>query len=164
MRAGMNRRQFMATAAAATAAGAAAAREGKAEVATMDPKLMALARGTKTRVGRAYLALPRSGWPTPLLDLKAEVKEFEATFAKLQPQLADIEFVGNDVVTNAEEFARAKAKMKGVDGILAIHLMLGTGQFITGLLDLGVPVIVFSRPYAGHEWHIIAPLQKQGKK
>jgi len=157
---GMNRREFLGTTSGAVALGAMAAASQALAVESGFPKSLF---GTKTRVGKVYLGR-RSGWPSPLVDPKDDVKRFEAELTKLQPQLADIEFVGGDMISSNEDLARAKEKLKGVDGVLAIHLSLGTGGFIPGLLELGVPVVVFSLPYSGHEWHTIASFQRQGKK
>ena len=160
---GMNRRQFMGTTAGAVAVGAAvtaAASKAAAAQSSLPEEL----RGTKTRIGKVYVGRERSGWPSPAVDVKEDVKKYEAELAELKPKLEDIELVDGGLVTSNEGLARAKEKFKDVDGILAIHLSLGTGPLITGLLELGVPVVVFAKPYAGHEWHIIASLQKQGKK
>jgi len=32
-----------------------------------------------------------------------------------------------------------------------------------GLLDLNLPLMLFTMPYSGHEWHIVAGLQREGK-
>ncbi len=117
---------------------------------------------TKVRLGKVYLGHARPGWPKAEVDLAAEVKRFEAELAKLAPALADVEFVGGDLVTNVQELAAAQEKLKGVSGVLAIHLTLGTGDLIRRLLEPGAPVVLFSSPYAGHEWHTIASMQRQG--
>ena len=162
---GMSRRQFLGTTAGALVVGAmAATASAKTRTAAEEAKLSGLIRGTKTRVGKVYLGHTNAGWPKPNLDLKADVKRFEAELAKLGPQLADVELVDGGLVSSNETLAEAKQRMKNVDGILAIHLSLGTGAQLTSLLDLGVPVVLFALPYAGHEWHIIASLQRQGKK
>jgi len=167
MNKGMNRRQFLGTTTGAMAAGTAAATAraaaaGKPEAAKSS--LPEVLRGRKTRIGKIYIGRDRSGWPSPAVDVKADVKEYEAELAQLKPKLDDIEFVDAGLVTSPAQLTAAKEKLKNVDGILVIHLSLGTGAYITSLLELGVPVVVFAKPYAGHEWHIIASLQKQGKK
>lgn len=117
----------------------------------------------RTRVGKVYLGHPNPGWPMASVDLKQEVARFEEYFAGLGPELADIEFVETGVVRTAEEVAAATAKLRDVDGILAIHLTLGTGPQMKSLLEAGRPMMVFFMPYSGHEWHIIASLQREGK-
>lgn len=119
---------------------------------------------SKVRVGKVYLGNPYPGWPSPTVDLEAEVRTFEEEFAKLEPALSDVEFVGENLVYSPDQVASVKEKLEGVDGILVVHLTLGIGESVKKLLELGVPVMVFSPLYAGHEWHIIAPLQRAGYK
>lgn len=118
---------------------------------------------SKVRVGKVYLGRRRPGWPMSAVDLDAEVKRFEEEFAKLGPALADIEFVEGGLVDEAAKLAAVKEKFAGVTGILAIHLTLGTGPDIAGLLETNRPLVVFFPPYSGHEWHTVAALQRQGK-
>ena len=119
---------------------------------------------TKTRVGKVYLGNPYPGWPKTVLDLNEEVRTFEAEFGKLAPALADIEFVEGGLVYSQDQMPGVMEKFKDVDGVLAIHLALGTGGYLHKLTELNVPVMVFTTPYAGHEWHIIAPMQRKGMK
>ncbi|MCX8037216.1 MAG: hypothetical protein N3D11_09280 [Candidatus Sumerlaeia bacterium] len=159
---GLNRRQFIGASSGALALGALSRPRG---VGKADPKIpVELIRGTKTRIGKVYVGRKPGSWPTPAQNLEEEVKEYEKAFAALAPQMADIEFVGGDLAISTETVNAAKAKLTNVDGILILHLTLGTGPLINSLLELGVPVVVFARPYAGHEWHIIASMQRQGKK
>jgi hypothetical protein len=119
---------------------------------------------TKVRVGKVYLGHSRPGWPKPVMDLEEEVRVYEDQIKNLGPAFADVEFVEGGLVSNDQQLAAAKEKMAGVDGILAIHLTLGTGPFIQGLLDLNIPTVLFTLPYSGHEWHIVASWQRQGKR
>lgn len=135
-----------------------------AERLSAETALLDLLPKTKARVAKVYVGRPRPGWPLPELDLAEEVKRFEANLAKLATEFADIEFVDGGLISDDQQLAEAKAKLGDVTGILAIHLSLGTGSFIKGLLETNLPVMVFSMPYSGHEWHIIAALQREGKR
>ncbi|MBI5383801.1 MAG: hypothetical protein HZA90_03850 [Verrucomicrobia bacterium] len=117
---------------------------------------------SKIRVGKVYLGHERPGWPMSKLDLPAEVKRYEKELAKLAG-LADIEFVDGGLVSNAAQAAAARDKFQGVSGILALHLSLGTGPLMRTLMDSGRPLMVYSQPYSGHEWHIVASWQREGR-
>ncbi len=119
---------------------------------------------SKIRVGKVFLAVPRSGWPRPDLDLAGDVKKYEEEFAKLAPQLADIEFVEGGLVTSVQELEAIKQKFTGVSGILAIHLNCGVIGYLNNLLEMGIPLVFFAMPYAGHEWHTIASMHRLGKR
>lgn len=118
---------------------------------------------SKIRVGKMYVGIPNPGWPMHQVDLKAEVARYENEISKLSDKLADIEFVDGGLVTNQSELASAKGKFKDVTGILVLHLTLGTGGLISGLFDLNKPVMIFTMPYCGHEWHIVPSWQRGGK-
>jgi L-fucose isomerase-like protein len=134
-----------------------------AERLTASLRAAALDHPSKVRVGRVYLGNPHPGWPMSSVDLDAEVKRFQENLARLGPAFADVEFVDGGLIRSNEQLAAAREKFKDVSGILAIHLTLGTGPQIKNLLESNVPVMVFTMPYAGHEWHIIGGLQREGK-
>lgn len=162
MIADVSRRCFLkSTAAGVVSAGALAALAER--LAAMSPA-PALGPKSKVRIGKIYLGHERPGWPSWQVDLKADVQRFEAQLARLRADLADVEFVEGGVASNAAQVAAAKEKFQNVSGILAIHLTLGVGGQIQSLLELGLPVMLFSLPYSGHEWHTIASWQRQGKR
>src|SRR5512135_184335 len=155
------RELFKAAGAGIAASGALAA---MAERLSADTSLTDLLPKTKVRIAKVYLGRNTPGWPLPQLDLGEEVKRFEANIAKLSAELADVEFVDGGLISNDQRLAEAKARLGDVSGILAIHLSLGTGTYIKGLLESDLPVMFFTMPYSGHEWHIIAALQREGKR
>lgn len=158
---GVSRRGFLEAMSASTAAVAmGAAPEGLAAT----PNKPVARSKAPVRVGKVYLGVPRSGWPKPDLDLDADVQKYEAELAKLKTPLADVQFVDGGVVTSGPQLAAVKEKFKGVSGILAIHLNCGVIGYLNELLDLGAPVVFFAMPYAGHEWHTIASMQRLGKR
>jgi hypothetical protein len=117
---------------------------------------------SKVRVGKVYLGRERPGWPMSSLDLPAEVRRFEYLMAQM-PGLADVEFVEGGVVGDAKQIPAVLEKFKNVSGILAIHLSLGTGPLMAALMESQLPLMIFSMPYSGHEWHIVAGWQREGK-
>jgi L-fucose isomerase-like protein len=150
------------------AAGAGIASSGTlaamADRLSADTSLTELLPKTKVRIAKVYLGRTTPGWPLPQLDLGEEIKRFEANLTKLSTEFEDIEFVDGGLISNDQQLAEARAKLGDVTGILAIHLSLGTGAYITNLLESNLPVMLFTMPYSGHEWHIIASLQREGKR
>ena len=90
----------------------------------MPPLVSTGCRRSKVRVGKIYMGQQGGLWPTPKLDLNAEVQKYEAEFARLGNELADVDFVGNRLVASPEEVRALKDTLQGVDGILAIHLSI----------------------------------------
>ncbi len=118
---------------------------------------------SKVRVGKVYLGRAQANWPTKEVNLEAEIKRFETDIAKLGTSLADVEFVDGGVIGDAKDLPKVRERLGTVDGILAIHLTLHTGPTIKGLLEFNLPVVMFTLPYSGHEWHIVSGLQREGK-
>jgi L-fucose isomerase-like protein len=114
-------------------------------------------------VAKLYLSGTNTAWPTPLLDERKEVAEVEANLALVEKKNAgNVRFVGGDLVKTAEEARAWRQKLSGVDGVLIIAIAGGPLGLAMEQLDL--PVLYFSRPYAGHTWSAVAGLQKQGRK
>ncbi len=161
MNASISRRCFVkSTVAGIASCGALAGLAERLAAATACPKL---GLTSKVRIGKIYLGHAHPGWPTHTVDVPAEMKRCEAELAKLGSRLADVEFVNAGLVQDDAALTKAKAEFKDVDGILVMHLTMGIGGYLQSLMELGTPVVLFSLPYTGHEWHTIASWQKQGK-
>ena len=119
-------------------------------------------RGTKVKVARIYMGRPENPyWPKPELDLKKEIRFYESEFAKLKDELSDVEFVVDELVASPEQVAVLKHRLKDVDGVLVIHLTMGTGGILKEILKLQKPTTVFAVPYSGHQWTAFGALRKQ---
>ncbi len=117
-------------------------------------------RRSKVKVAKIYLGVQGSHYPNPDLDLKKEVQFYESEFAKLKDELADVEFVVQEMVSSVDQLNKWRDSLKEVDGILAIHLSLWTMPVFEQILRLGRPTMIFSAPYSGHEWHTLTGLYK----
>jgi len=100
-------------------------------------------------------------WPKPKLGFENEIRFYKSEFAKLKDELADVEFVVDELVTSPDQIARLKGRLKEVDGILAIHFNIGIRPILNEILGVGKPTIVFAAPYSGHGWTGFGALQKQ---
>jgi hypothetical protein len=161
MKTGISRRCFLqSTAAGALTCGVWAQVVERLVAATPQPQL---GPRTKVRIGKIYLGRERAGWPAARVDLPAVMRRYEAELAKLSPKLRDVEFVDGGLGGDAAQLASAKEKFRDVDGILVMHLTLGIGGQLQSLMELGIPIVMFSMPYTGHEWHTIASWQRQGQ-
>ena len=119
-------------------------------------------RGTKVKVARIYMGKPGNRyWPRPNLDLKKEIRFYEAKFAKLKDELSDVEFVVDELAGSAEQAAQLGGRLKDVDGVLVIHLTMGTGGILKEILKLQKPTTVFAVPYSGHQWTGFGRLRKE---
>jgi hypothetical protein len=118
-------------------------------------------RRSKVKVARIYLGYPRAGWPSPEMDLDEEIRSYKATFETLKGELADVEFVVDQLVASPEQLETLKDKLKEVDGILVIQLTIGIMSILREILAAGRPTVVFAVPYSGHDWAEYGRLQRE---
>ncbi len=157
----LSRRQFLqATAAGGVLCLGAEKFLGGAALAAGSPIISPGCRGTKAKVGKVYMGPRGALWPTPKLDLDAEVRKYENHIGGMKKELAGVEFVGNKLVTSPAEAKQIAAELKDVDGILAIHLTMGAMGMFQELLALNKPTVLFAAPYSGHEWTGFGGLRK----
>ncbi|MHC4483339.1 MAG: hypothetical protein ACYSW4_07295 [Planctomycetota bacterium] len=163
MKRAINRREFLEL----TVAGGALCLAGPSVLAfganTKGLKLISPGcRGTKVKVARLYMGKPENPyWPKPNLDLQKEVRFYESEFAKLKGELYDVDFVVDELVASESEVEPLRSRLKDVDGILVIHLTMGTGGILREILKSGKPTTVFAIPYSGHQWTGFGALRKQ---
>lgn len=109
-------------------------------------------RRSKVKIARIFMGREGAHWPEPKLDLQAERRSYEEAFQAMGDQVADVEFVVDELITSPEQVAPLKERIAQADGILAIHLSMGIGGILGALLSTGRPTMVFAVPYSGHEW------------
>jgi hypothetical protein len=119
---------------------------------------------TKIVVRKVYLAKPVPTWPTPKLDVRAEIRKIEAWLAELGKKAPDVEFLGGELLRVSGDVPEFRAALGQPDGILIFNLTSTVGHLLGAIVDFGFPTIMFSQPYSGHDWSMVAGLQKAGKK
>ena len=118
-------------------------------------------RGTKVKVARLFVAIPRGNWPKPTLDLQQEMAFYRAEFARMKDEFADIDFAVDELVTTAAQVSALRDRLAIVDGILAIHLNIDVGNIFSAILAAARPTVIFARPYSGHEWVDFGEIRRQ---
>jgi len=163
MRTGMKRREFLQLTAAGSALylGGSGALAFGADAAKGSPLVSPGCRGTKVKVARIYMANPAGLWPKPNLNLQEEIRLYGSEFAKLKPELSDVEFVVDELVTSADQVQSLKQRLADADGVLVVHLTLGIMPILNEVLSAGRPTMVFAVPYSGHEWAAFGSVRKQ---
>lgn len=118
-----------------------------------------------TRIRKVYMGVPVPSWPKAGFDIKIDIQKLENILADIQLKSGlEVEFVGGDVVRISSDVENLKEKIGDVDGILAFNLSSGVGALFRGIVDLGVPTILFSQPYSGHDWSAVAGMVKEGRR
>ena len=158
----IKRRDFLKVAAAGS--GLCLAGSGMAALGanTAAPKIISPGcRKSKVKVARIFLGTDRGLWPKPNLNLEEEVRFYKAQFEKMKDEVADVDFVVDELVTSPEQAAALKERLAQVDGVLVIHLNIGISSILHQIVGAGKPTIVFAVPYSGHEWCGFGSLMKQ---
>jgi hypothetical protein len=159
----INRRTFLGATCGATCglvlSGCAATRRQMAVPNTHWPKL------PPVKIYVVYLGTG-GAWPKPEFDAPREIKEkFGPHLAKVRARLADVEFVGGDLIPNQGKSAAEliqKINETQADAILVIHLSFGDAEPFKVFAQTGKPVAIYSQPFSGHDWMYVPRLQKQG--
>ena len=89
------------------------------------------------------------------------MQTYKAAFESLKDELADVDFVIDQLVTSPAQIEAMKNELQSVDGILVIHLSIGIWSILTEILKVGRPTVFFAVPYSGHEWASIGKLEQQ---
>ncbi len=159
---GLNRREFVQLTVGGSMLCATGALSSAAESAPANRNLVSPGcRGSKVKVGRLYIGVPKAHYPNPAIDVASERQACQAHFAELKDDLSDVDFVVDELVSTPQQLDALAGKLKDCDGILAIHLTLHTLPILKGVLELGRPTVIFSAPYAGHEWFNLSDIRRQ---
>ncbi len=118
-------------------------------------------RRSRVKVARIYMGTPEGLWPKPNLDFQAEIQSYRTEFSKLGDELADVDFISDQLVTSPQEVRQIKSQLQTADGILAIHLSIGIMPILEEVLTANRPTVVFAVPYSGHEWAQFGALRNQ---
>jgi hypothetical protein len=115
-------------------------------------------------IKKIYLGGPPS-WPRPDVDLKQDIAEIEARLSELERRNpGQIRFTGGEMVANQAETAAWLERSGDADVILAFNLVTNTNKMLARVADSGKPAVLFSMPYAGHNWTHAVALGQMGKK
>ncbi len=155
-----SRRNFLLSSAAAGTLAAAPAGGLRAE-SEVPPRN----QNTVTKIKKVFLAKPVPTWPRPDIDLGAEMKMINARLDELKPGWSrPVEMVGGELLRVAGDVTRFWQTLGDADAVLAFNLTSGCGAMLDPIIDFGYPTLLFSQPYAGHDWSGIGDKQRQGKR
>lgn len=115
---------------------------------------------SRVRIGLVFLGKPEAHWPTPTMNMAAEVESYRQ-YLKTDQAFEDVEFVGDIVATTPQELSGVLPALNDVDGLLVIHISMGIRDTLAELLKLNKPTVLFAQPYSGHEWSGFGRLMQQ---
>ncbi len=105
------------------------------------------------RTGDFYLSRPTE-----------ELAKFNQYLSELEKKLGDVQFVGGDTIPPADAGQLAEKVKAAADAVLIIHMSGSDPSVLGKIADVGLPTVLFSEPYSGHDWMFFPELRKRGRK
>jgi len=100
-----------------------------------------------------YLAKPIPTWPRPDFKPQDDIQRIrpvlEAFEARPEPA---VRFAGHELLRVPEDLSRVQGALKDADGLLVFNLTSTVMNLIEPLSESGLPLVLFSQPYSGHDW------------
>ena len=119
----------------------------------------------------------KPSWPRPDVDLNQDVAGIEAKLGELTRRYpGQIRFTGGEIVGKAaadgrynwdaatKELAAVLANSDDADVILAFNMTCYVRPLVVKLAEFGKPTLLFSVPYAGHDWVTAANYIQRGAR
>jgi hypothetical protein len=112
-----------------------------------------------------YLAKPIPTWPRPDFKPQDDIQRIrpvlEAFEARPEPA---VRFAGHELLRVPEDLSRVQGALKDADGLLVFNLTSTVMNLIEPLSESGLPLVLFSQPYSGHDWSQWSRLLAKGRR
>ncbi len=159
----ISRREFLGMTAAAMAVAGKASLQDRAHAAVgaTDPS----APLSPASILVLYLAKPVPTWPRPDFKPQDDIQRIrpvlEAFEARPEPA---VRFLGHELLRVPDDLSRVQVAIQEADGLLVFNLTSTVMNLIDPLSDSGLPLVLFSQPYSGHDWSQWANLLARGRR
>ncbi len=155
-----SRREFLSTATGALATCAV----GPAGTASGAREISALDGLPETRIRKIYLAKPVPTWPKPDLDVAAEIRRIDERLAEFVGRMPGLRLEGGGLYRVPQDVPSSAAALGNPDGLLVFNLTSTLSAHIENLAATGLPTVLFSQPYSGHDWSAVPEMRKRGHR
>ncbi|MFN0166997.1 MAG: hypothetical protein ACKV22_11265 [Bryobacteraceae bacterium] len=119
---------------------------------------------TPANVKLVYLG-GHPSWPRPDLDLKEEIASIETRLADVERRYpGQVRFTGGEHVTSPAAMSAWLEQAGGADVILAFNMVTIVFPMLRKLVESNKPAVMFSLPYAGHDWSHAAAFVREGAR
>lgn len=116
-------------------------------------------------VKKVYLAKPNPTWPRPDLDIQQEIAQIEPHLAELERKHPGrIRFTGGELLKVGDDISGWVRSLEGADAVLVIDLTSGLAPLLQKMRDIEVPMLLFTRPYAGWAYMDFTAWRQSGKR
>jgi hypothetical protein len=160
---GISRRTFLGSAAAAVAVARGVSLKAAPEAA-MRATAAPADRQPPARILTLYLAKPIPTWPRPDFQPQDDIRRIRPVLEGFQarPELA-VNFFGHELLRVPDDLGRVQPALQEADGLVVFNLTSTVMNMIDPLSDTGLPLVLFSQPYSGHDWAEGPALRAKGR-
>jgi hypothetical protein len=164
---GLSRRAFLGSAAATMAAASGASLEALAAETRSATGAASPAANCSPRANilTLYLAKPVPTWPRPDFDPQDDIRRIrpilEGFEAKPEPA---VRFFGHELLRVPDDLFHLQPSLRQADGLLVFNLTSTVMNLLGPLSEVGMPLVLFSQPYSGHDWSQGASLRAKGRR
>jgi len=162
----LSRRAFLGSAAATVAMASGVSSRARPAVAEGPSTLPAapVEHQPRANILTLYLAKPVPTWPRPDFDPQDDIRRIgpvlEGIEAKPEPA---VRFFGHELLRVPDDLFHLQPTLRQADGLLIFNLTSTVMNLIGPLSETGVPMVLFSQPYSGHDWSEWAALRARGR-
>jgi hypothetical protein len=112
-----------------------------------------------------YLAKPVPTWPRPDFKPQDDIQRIRPVLDAFEerPEPA-VKFVGHELLRVPGDLSRVQGAMREADGLLVFNLTSTVMNLIDPLSESGLPLVLFSQPYSGHDWSRWSNLLARGRR
>ncbi len=107
----------------------------------------------------------RPSWPRPDLDLDDEIATIRTRLAEVERRYPhQIRFTGGEHITSPAAMSAWLEQAGDADVILAFNMVTIVFPMLRKLVESNKPAVMFSLPYAGHDWSHAAAFVRSGAR
>jgi hypothetical protein len=161
---GLSRREFLGSAAVAAAGGASLQGSLVESRGATDAASSVASRTPRANILTLYLAKPVPTWPRPDFDPQGDIRRIRPILEGIEARPASaVRFFGHELLRVPDDLFHLQPALRQADGLLAFNLTSTVMNLIGPLSETGVPMVLFSQPYSGHDWSQWAAMRAQGR-
>lgn len=162
----LSRRAFLGSAAATVAVASGVSSKASSATARGAASLPVAPaeRRARANILTLYLAKPIPTWPRPDFDPQDDIRRIRAVLARYEarPEPA-VQFFGHELLRVPDNLSRLQPSLRQADGLLVFNLTSTVMNMIEPLSEAGLPLVLFSQPYSGHDWSEWSALRARGR-
>jgi len=162
----LSRRAFLGSAATTVAVASGISSQARAAAGQSPSSLPAAPaeRHPRAKILTLYLAKPIPTWPRPDFNPQDDIRRIRAVLARYEarPEPA-VQFFGHELLRVPDDLSRLQASLGQADGLLVFNLTSTVMNLIEPLSAAGLPLVLFSQPYSGHDWAEWSALRARGR-